>query len=94
MMPLYALEEIANALNGRIVGAGLDRVVLKANAVLTVGDEINSSRDRRGKGLGVRGKSLKSMINRNDFSNKGRVAPTQLVATESVTTGSQSEVSV
>jgi len=53
------VKEVANALNGGLVAAGLDRVVSKGtNAVLTVSDKIDSLRVPGSMFLGVIGKPV------------------------------------
>jgi len=62
------MEKLANALNERFVGAGLDRVVpKKTHAVHTVGEKIDALRSSGRVLLGVPIEPLQGMINRADF---------------------------
>ena len=53
MMSVYALEKIANALSGRIVAAGLDRVVLTRQTQYS----LSAMRRSQGEGPWCRGKA-------------------------------------
>ena len=61
------MEKLANALNERFVGAGLDRVVpKKTHAVHTVGEKIDALRSSGRVLLGVPKEPLQGMVNRAD----------------------------